>query len=444
MLEIFKSFASCFILMISLYAFGYLIIGKSKNSIRRKNITFNIIVFLIGVTLNTVIFMCLSNVYKTLFTCIVYTLTLKIIFNIPLSKAIFSTIIYIILLLIPEFLTISVIINLLHFTKDFFYGNIIGSVVGNICISIEMIALTILLRKPLKKLFNYNISTNKKIVSVAILTILFITFFFYKFSTKYQLSNDVIFYLLAIFAFMLILFILLKEKRESENIKDRYDDLLEIMKNYEADVEEQRTILHETKNEIMTIRCKIVDKEKEPKILKYIDSILGDKKKDGKSTSEYAKFKYLPSNGLKGFFYYKTVEASKKGIDVAVNISEDIENSFLGSLDTNNFKQLTRIIGVYLDNAIDASSMSEKKLLGIEIYLINDKINIIISNTFENKVEIDRLGKSKYTTKGKNHGHGLLLVKNIISSNKAFESKTEIRNNLFIQELIINKNENEK
>lgn len=157
--------------------------------------------------------------------------------------------------------------------------------------------------------------------------------------------------------------------------------------------------------------------------------------------TKYARFKYLPSNGLKGFFYYKFMEAEKKNISVSVNISPKIEKSFLKKLEVNDFKQLTRIIGVYLDNAIEASSLSKEKKLGIEVYLIENKINIIISNTFTNKIDSDKLGKAKISTKGKNRGHGLLLVKSILSSNDIFESKNEIIDNLFIQKLtIVNKN----
>ena len=153
--------------------------------------------------------------------------------------------------------------------------------------------------------------------------------------------------------------------------------------------------------------------------------------------SKYSKFKYLPSNGIKGFFYYKFTEAEEKNIKVSVNISKQIEKSFLGNLDTKDFKDLVRIIGVYLDNAIDASSESKDKKLGIEIYLTNEDIEIIISNTFGNKINIDKMGREKFSTKGKNRGHGLLLVKHILHNNSIFESHNEIINGLYIQKLKI-------
>ena len=99
----------------------------------------------------------------------------------------------------------------------------------------------------------------------------------------------------------------------------KYDDLLTIMKNYESDIEEQRTINHESKNELLTIRSKLSE-ENDKELCSYIDSIIGDKK--SVKSAKFSKFKYLPSNGLKGFFYYKFIEAEKRGIKVSLNISK--------------------------------------------------------------------------------------------------------------------------
>lgn len=435
MLEFCKSFISCSIVMISVYVFGYIIFGKKENS--KINKIYNLIVLIIGTILHTIVYMYLSGTVKTLLLCIIFAFTLKLIFNVKTTKTIFATIIYTILLIIPDLITTACLVNIFNISKDSFYNNFAGGVLCNIMVSGLMIAITIILKKPLRKMTKYNLSTSKKIFFVSVLTIFFIAMFFYKFSVKYQQSNDVIFYLTALIAFMVILFILLKEKIDGDNLKGRYDELLEIMKTYEDDVEEQRTIFHETKNEIMVVRCKIDDKEDSESIIQYIDSILDDKNKKKTNMTKYAKFKYLPSNGLKGFFYYKFMEAEKKNIKVSVNISKNIENSFLGKLETNDFKQLTRIIGVYLDNAIEASYISEDKKLGIEVYLIKNNINIIISNTFNNNVESEKIGNIKFSTKGKNRGHGLLLVKSILNNSSIFESKNEINGNIFIQKLTI-------
>lgn len=435
MLEFCKSFISCTIAMIPVYVFGYIIFGKKEDLKRNK--LYNLIILLIGTILHTLVYMYLTGTVKTLLLCAIFAFTLKLIFNVKIVKVIFTTIIYTILLIIPDLITTVAFINIFNISKENFYSNFAGGILCNTAVSGLMIVITLILKKPLRKLIDYNISTNKKIILISFFTLTTLGIFFYNLIKYYKDNNNIFSYLIIIATLILILFYLFKQKIDGDTLKNRYDELLEIMKIYENDVEEQRTIFHETKNEFMIVRCKIDDKEDNQSIMQYIDSILDEKNKKKTSMIKYAKFKYLPSNGLKGFFYYKFMEAEKKNIKVSVNISKNIENSFLGELETNDFKQLTRIIGVYLDNAIEASYLSDDKKLGIEVYLIKDNISIIISNTFNNNIESEKLGNIKFSTKGKNRGHGLLLVKNILNNSSIFESKNEINDNIFIQKLTI-------
>ena len=434
MLENFKTLLSSTLLILTLYIFGRIVIVNR----RYKSIINDILILSAFVLLNIIVFKYTTGTIKTITTCLLYASLFFLTFDIKLSKAIFTSILYVILLVIPDLLVLGGMIYIFDISKSYFYSNLSGSLIGNITICTVMILLTFIMKRPLRKLVNYKMSENKKIVIISILSIIFTAIFFYRFATGYKLNQDVLLYLIAMFAFIIILFSLYKQRMDNENVSKKYDGLLDVMKNYESDIEEQRTLRHETKNEFATIKCKLQDKEDNGSIIEYIDSVIGDKGKV--STTKYSKFKYLPSNGLKGFFYYKFLEAENKGINVSVNISKQIENSFLKDVDTKDFKDLARIIGVYLDNAIEASSISKDKKLGIEMYLINEKIEIIITNTFNNEINLDKIGKESFSTKGKNRGHGLLLVKKILSENNMFEAKNEIRNNIYIQTLKVTNN----
>lgn len=433
MLEIFNALIACLITTITLYIAGTIIFGKSKNTTLK-----NIIILIISATIHTITFLYLSGMVKTLFLCLLLTITFKYIFNINISKSIMFSIIYIIILLVPDLLTLFFTTKLLKIPKETIYTNFAGSVLGNICTNIIMLLIIYLLRKPLKKLLGYSFSTNKKIIIVSIVTITITVYFFFKIIAGYKVNNSVISYLICMIAFITILLTLYREKIENESIIKKYDELLDVMKTYEIDIENQRTLIHENRNELMTIRSKAIDKNASKEFIEYMDSVIGDKVST--SISKYSKFTHLPSNGSKGFFYYKSMEAERRGIKVSANVSKKIENSFLKDLDTKTYKDLARLIGVYLDNAIDASEKSEDKKLGIEIYLIKENIKIIITNTFSNDVDLSKIGKERYTTKGKNHGHGLLLVSSIIRNNNRFIAKTKVDQNLYIQELTINKN----
>lgn len=422
------------LLILTLYTFGRIIIVNR----RHKNIMIDVLILLGFILLNILVYKYTTGTIKTIITCLLYSSLFFSIFKIKLSKSIFTSIVYIILLVIPDLLTLGGAIYIFHVSKEFCYESLSGSIISNFSVLGIMIILTVSIRKPLKKLINYNLSTNKKIIVMSSITLVMLAIFFYNLIKKFEFNNNIITYLAIIVMLICVLLYLFKQKIENEKISKKYDELLDVMKNYENDIEEQRTLRHETKNEFATIKCKIQDKEDDNSIIEYIDSVIGDKGKA--SSTKYSKFKYLPSNGLKGFFYYKFIEAEKKGINVSINISKQIENSFLKDIDTKDFKDLARIVGVYLDNAIEASFTSEDKKLGIEMYLIKEKIEIIITNTFNNEINLDKIGKESFSTKGKHRGHGLLLVKKILNENNMFEAKNEIRGNIYIQSLKIKDN----
>ena len=104
-MEVLKAFFSCMAMMVSVYAFGVIVLNKEKIKITYKDI----IVFLAVCILNTIFFMYLNDTSKTIFTLLAYALLYKYIFNTNSLKSIFSSIVYIILLIIPDLLTLTII-----------------------------------------------------------------------------------------------------------------------------------------------------------------------------------------------------------------------------------------------------------------------------------------------------------------------------------------------
>lgn len=430
MLEVLKTFFNCSILVISVYIFGIIIFNNGKFKLTFKDI----IAIIICSALHTIAFILLKGTEKTILSMLSFGLLIKLSFDKGNMRSIFSGIVYMLLLIIPELLILGLITKVLKIDKDYCYSTFAGSILGNLSVSVIMIGLIYLLRKPLRKLFSYRLSKNKKTVVLSLLTLVTIAVFFYSLIKDYRFSNNVYTYILLIFTLVVILGYLFKEKMNNENMFKRYDDLLTVMKNYESDIEDHRTSNHETRNELLAIRSKVSDLGDET-LCEYIDSILGDKKNI--NSAKYSRFKYLPTNGLKGFLYYKFSEAEEKGLDVKLNIAKQIENSFLKDLNAKDFKDLTRILGVYLDNAIEASVLSEKKQLGIEIYKVKNDIEIIISNTYSNKVDKDKIGNERYSTKGLTRGHGLLLVKRILKNNNRLTSEAKITDTIYSQAIKI-------
>ncbi len=92
--------------------------------------------------------------------------------------------------------------------------------------------------------------------------------------------------------------------------------------------------------------------------------------------------------------------------------------------------EFTRILGILLDNAIEASKECEDKIINVTFRKEENKhrIIVIIENTYLNKdIDIDQIFEKGYTSKPDNSGLGLWKVRQILKKNNnlnLFTSKT--------------------
>ena len=136
--------------------------------------------------------------------------------------------------------------------------------------------------------------------------------------------------------------------------------------------------------------------------------------------------------------YFKTQEAESKGLITAINVSPRVEDSFLPKLSTKQNRDLGKILGVLLDNAIEGSLESKEKQFGIEVYYsLKEECEFIICNTCDKEIDITKNGIERFSTKDKNRGHGLMLVNYIIKNNDIFYIDTQLINGIYIQNLKI-------
>lgn len=399
----------------------------------------SVIVIIIAILLYSIVIGTLDGILKTLVICLIYVIVYRSIFPITYTKSILISFEYIILSIIPDLFILLFSVYVLKIDSNVFYNNFAQTIISTLLVNILLILLTLILKKTLRKISNIKLTNNKEIIMYLLLSLFSILVVFYTeySNVKVSSSKELILGIIIIVSFVLILYSLVKQKIENNKLMTRYIKLLEFIKNYEKELDKQKELRHESKNQLITARSKIVDKKKEHKVIEYLNSIISDYVKG--NNEKYTSFQYLPANGIKGFFYYKANEAENNGINLSINVSPKVENTFIGDLDTNDFKQLGILLGVYLDNAIEASKNSKDKKMAIEIYKTGEDIEIIISNTYEGKIDTESIGKTKYTTKGKNHGYGLMLVSKILEENKRFEAKRVVTDVVYSQKLKIKK-----
>ena len=131
-------------------------------------------------------------------------------------------------------------------------------------------------------------------------------------------------------------------------------------------------------------------------------------------------------------------KAEELGIKINFEIFLDLTTLNIKTYD------LTRILGILLDNAIEASSKCEEKIINVTIRKDN-KANrqlFVIENTYINKdVDTERIFEKAYTSKsgsdGKNHGLGLWEVRKILKKNNNLNLFTTKNEQLFKQQLEI-------
>mgnify|MGYP004646013875 FL=1 len=407
---------------------------------KKVNLNFkSIIVIIISIILYSIVIGTLDGILKTLLLCSLYVFVYRCVFNTSYSKSLLLAFEHIVLIIIPDLLILLFSVYILKIDSKLFYEVYAETTLSTLIVDILFILFVYILRKPLRKISNIKLTNNKEIIMYLALSLFSILVVFYtEYSNVNSSSNkELILGIIVIISFVLILYSLVKQKMENNKLMTRYLKLLEFIKNYEKELDKQKELRHESKNQLITARSKIVDKKKEYEVIEYLNSIIADYVKG--NNEKYTSFQYLPANGIKGFFYYKANEAENNGIHLSINVSPKVENTFIGNLDTNDFKQLGILLGVYLDNAIEASKNSKDKKMAIEIYKTDEDVEIIISNTYEGKIDTESIGKTKYTTKGKNHGYGLMLVSKILEDNKRFEAQRIVTDIVYSQKLKIKK-----
>lgn len=431
MLRIIKYTICSLLVTLTAILFGYLALGKKPNFKNKR-----LYIGLLGSTILYILFNYIQvGEIKSIMNFIMNTILFLYVYKISVSKSIFMSFIHALLLLATEVICFIILIYLLKLDNSTISNVFAGSILSNVVVCTFFIVLLVILRKPLQKLFAYEISSNVKIAIFSTLSIICVWIFFYIGFSNLENNNALLVSVFGMLVFLAILFSLVKQKIDNNKITEKYDSLIEFMNSYEEKIDELRIQSHENKNQLLNIKSKIIDKDKNKNIIEYIDSILNKKVQLDKG--KYSKLKYLPSNGFKGMFYYKISKAEELGIKISINISAGIKKSVLHNMNAEDYKQLCRIIGVYLDNAIEASAISNEKLLGIEIYLNNNDVEIIISNSYLGEVDIKNVNEKGYSTKGKSHGYGLSLVKNILENSDIFSSETTTCNGIYTQKLNI-------
>lgn len=124
--------------------------------------------------------------------------------------------------------------------------------------------------------------------------------------------------------------------------------------------------------------------------------------------------------------------------------SKDIKMNITVLLDLSTIKmkiyEFAKILGILLDNAIEASSECEKKIINVTFRTDtrNPRQLVIIENTYQNKnVDTEKIFEKGFSEKEKHTGLGLWEVRKIIKKNNNLNLYTTKNDTFFSQQLEI-------
>lgn len=228
---------------------------------------------------------------------------------------------------------------------------------------------------------------------------------------------------------VLIIVLVLKYRLKYNQI---YNKLLKKLQEAEIIMDKYKISNHETKNQLLMIR-NMLEKNSINDTKKYIDKIIeNDYQDDEALLIESAK---IPSGGIRSLIYSKLIHM--KNNNIKFNLEIDYKLRFI-ELKEELILDICKIIGVFLDNAIEEILRIKKGVIEIKLYLFEERLNILISNTFENTIDLEKISNNRYTTKIGYRGYGLFIVKEIVRKNQNLENIRVIENHTFIQILKVN------
>lgn len=415
--------------------FSYIIFPNKIRKNKKRLLILTLICFTIGLFIYSI-----PNLFlKTILSFFLHIFFFQQFLYIKIGKSIFISFIFFIITMLSDLFQLFFITKVMGLSKIEIYDIFAGSFISNTIFFLIFLIFILLIKQMLLKLFESDIN-NKMFYLLLILSIIIFGCLFANIILEYKNDKNIITFVLTILFFIILIFSLIRDKVLIWHKMVEYNGLLEFMNDYETQLENIKTVNHEIKNQFLTIISMLKDLVPQNDIIKYINNLVADYKNI--DDINYVDLKYLPSNGIKGFTCTKIKKAEDLFINIDIVVSKEIKNSILGELFENDFKILGIIMGVFLDNAIEASSISKDKKLGIEFIDDFEYVIIIISNTFINKIKTDDLSDNFVSTKGTDRGRGLKLVNKVIKRTKQISIQSEIIDNMFVQKIYVSKNVN--
>ncbi|OHQ87471.1 quorum-sensing sensor histidine kinase AgrC [Staphylococcus sp. HMSC074F11] len=394
-------------------------------------------IFITGIIILSAI---LYNVYSS--QALVLVVLMIIIFF--YSKVRWYSIVIVLMSTLLSYLTnfITVVISL--YTEDIIHNIYLFTIFHLLIYVILSLILAHLFKHLLIKLRYIYLYISKRYYFIIsfVLAIAFIYFYIIS-QTNLQENNILKFYAIifvSVIVFLSLVILLLsafalremKYKRKLQEIEAYYEYTLRI----ESINNEMRKFRHDYVN-ILTTLSDYIREDDMPGLRKYFDEHIVPMKDKLKTRSiKMNGIEKLKVREIKGLITTKIIQAQEKRIPISIEVPDEIDR-----IDMNTV-ELSRIIGIITDNAIEASENLEEPLINIAFIDNDESVTFIVMNKCSEDIpKIHELFEQGFSTKGDNRGLGLSTLKELTDSNENVLLETVIENGYFVQKVEINNKE---
>jgi two-component system sensor histidine kinase AgrC len=223
-----------------------------------------------------------------------------------------------------------------------------------------------------------------------------------------------------------------KERAELENLKEKMEMMSVYTNDVERNYQELRKFRHDYKNLLIGLNAsqKINEINHD-----YLDEILVySRQMIDNNVMRFSGISNIEVQSFKSLMITKLLQAEQEKLIVHFECFKQISNFNLESV------KLVRIVGILMDNAIEAAKESPDKKLNVLLIDNIDMIEICIENSYEgNLPSLVLMNKKGFSSKGANRGIGLNNLNEILSTIKQADITHHAIDQLFVSTLIIRK-----
>ena len=206
------------------------------------------------------------------------------------------------------------------------------------------------------------------------------------------------------------------------NNAQKIQELLIVQEEIQKKYDEMRMFKHEYKNTLISLRGYIEDGDFDH-LSQYVISLTNEFCEFEKN--DYIGVSQIADAGLRFLVLNKICLAKKMQVHFSIKVSSAFEvRSF-------SRKHLSMVVGILLDNAIEAAKDSDEKR--VEVFFANNEREgiIEIKNSYKQKPNLGRMFAKGYSEKEGHTGLGLYRLKKTLSNCETAFTEIKIMKNYF-------------